>query len=90
MATPLGTFDALEVRANAVGRGNTVSINRTDASLLKQLTVSDLMQRGLTQKSADYICGILGADSDPFRPLGEFLGVQVRVTDTANDLIQKP
>lgn len=88
MATPLETFDALEVRANCVGRGQSVSINKADANLLRQLTVADLMRRGLTRKSADYICGILAADSDPFRPLSELLGIQLHVTDNADGLTQ--
>lgn len=87
MPTPLETFDALEVRANAVGHGKTVSINNADAGVLKQLTVSDLMRRSITQKSAEYICGILLGDSDPFRPLGDLLGVQIQVTDHAEKMI---
>lgn len=88
MATPLEMFDALEVKANAVGRGSVVVINIDDASTLKALTVSDLVRRGVSQKSADYICGILSGNSEPFRPLGDLLGVQIKIGEHADNLIQ--
>lgn len=85
MASPLEAFDALELRANAAGRGQVITINESDAGLLKKLTPDDLMRRGVTQKTADYICGILASDSAPFGPLGDLLSVQIRISNDGDN-----
>jgi hypothetical protein len=90
MAAALEAFDELKAALKKHPQGSSFELNFLDMLDLAKLRPTDLMSRGYDQKTAQKVStALLEHDEHSVGPLGESLGVQLKVSHDAKPLLQR-